>query len=161
MFKIMKFKVVNKIVKAINPDLAKAHTNQNQCALYNDVLGAKDKNIFQNWIQRLKTSKNQRGFHFLSCCNHFLVFCQLRSIVFKYSVNSLSDPAVRAVHLSYIHIHGEIIHEPGLIRMKGEGCFELPALTTVSSAKQLWCCNNTNVSVSTCPDLFSNRLDSQ
>lgn len=39
------------------------------------------------------------------------------------------------VRLSYIHVHGEIIHEPGL--MKGEGCLELPALTTVSPSVQL------------------------
>lgn len=48
----------------------------------------------------------------------------------------LSVP-LELVRLSYIHNHGEMIHEPALIRMKGEGCFQLPALTTVSSAQQL------------------------
>lgn len=43
----MKYKVVNQIVKAINPDLAKAHTNQNQCALYNMCLEQKIKTYFK------------------------------------------------------------------------------------------------------------------
>lgn len=100
---LIKFKVVNKAVKAINLSLAKTHPDKHQCVLHN-VLGEKDKQVFQNWKQRQKTSKDQRGFHFFSCCDHFLVYCQLRSTVLKYSVNSLSDPAVWAP-ASVFHPH--------------------------------------------------------
>lgn len=92
--------VVNKAVKAINLSLAKTHPDKNQCVLYN-VLGEKDKQVFQT---ENEDRKHQRGFHFFSCCNHFLVYCQLRSIVLKYSVNSLSGPAVWAP-ASVFHPH--------------------------------------------------------
>lgn len=65
--------------------------------------------------------------------------------IFECVYNSLPDLAVKPCVSALYWVERVILCVPPLLKMKGKGWNGLPVLATVSSLKQLWCCNNTNV----------------